>query len=335
MVGSDTWYPPATSYAGGGLDRDTGQNIPAALWDRVVSDILFNYTRRVVPLTNKSGGGVVAGDVVVVDTATNSSFTTTTVADNQAVLGVAFETIASNAVGQIVIGGLATVNVNGTTTRGQRLSSSTTVKLAKPSSVIGPADFATAVTAVVGAGAVTALIHGPATGGGAMQLIADVDLNGLATYTFASIPQVFRNLLLVGHGRTATAVTAESINLRPNNDTGGNYYYEQDFGNDATPGASASVAATSFAGFSMLGSTGVAGGASGGQVLIPGYRDTTFHKPLLAQWTSPLSNIAAGQLSGTRGGRWSSTAAISSLVILTNGGGNWGNGSRAQLYGLY
>lgn len=161
MVGSDTWYPPATSYAGGGLDRDTGQNIPAALWDRVVSDILFNYTRRVIPLTNKSGGGVVDGDVVVIDTSTNSSFTTTATADNPAVAGVAMETIASNAIGQVVIGGTATVNVNGTTTRGQRLATSTTVKLAKPSSLVGSGDFAIALTAVVGAGTVTALLLGP------------------------------------------------------------------------------------------------------------------------------------------------------------------------------
>lgn len=33
------WYDPATSYAGGGLDRETGQNIPAALWQRLMDSL--------------------------------------------------------------------------------------------------------------------------------------------------------------------------------------------------------------------------------------------------------------------------------------------------------
>lgn len=33
------WFDPATSYAGGGLDRETGQNIPGALWQRLM-DVL-------------------------------------------------------------------------------------------------------------------------------------------------------------------------------------------------------------------------------------------------------------------------------------------------------
>jgi hypothetical protein len=33
------WFDPATSYAGGGLDRETGQNIPAALWQRLMDSL--------------------------------------------------------------------------------------------------------------------------------------------------------------------------------------------------------------------------------------------------------------------------------------------------------
>jgi hypothetical protein len=36
-----TYYDPTTSYAGGGLDRETGQNIPAALWQRLMDMLEF------------------------------------------------------------------------------------------------------------------------------------------------------------------------------------------------------------------------------------------------------------------------------------------------------
>ncbi len=72
----------------------------------------------IVPLTNKSGGGVVAGDVVILDSANNTSFTTTTSAGVTTPIGVAQETIASNAVGRVVVEGYAAlVNVNASVTR--------------------------------------------------------------------------------------------------------------------------------------------------------------------------------------------------------------------------
>lgn len=75
--------------------------------------------RIIVPLTNKSGGGVVAGDVVIIDTSNDSAFTTTTTSGFTGLLGVAVETIASNATGRICIqGAVDLVNVNASVTRG-------------------------------------------------------------------------------------------------------------------------------------------------------------------------------------------------------------------------
>src|SRR5262245_13860757 len=78
------------------------------------------YGRQVVvPLTNKSGGSVAAGDVVVVDTTNNDAFTTTTSASTTNVVGVAQETIASNATGRVLLSGYAAlINVNASVTRG-------------------------------------------------------------------------------------------------------------------------------------------------------------------------------------------------------------------------
>lgn len=78
------------------------------------------FGRQVVlPLVNKSGGSVAAGDVVIVDTTNNDAFTTTTSAADIKAIGIAQETIGSNATGRVLVGGYAAlVNVNASVTRG-------------------------------------------------------------------------------------------------------------------------------------------------------------------------------------------------------------------------
>jgi len=100
-------------------------------------------------LTNKSGGGVVAGDVIVIDTTTASSFTTIATAATAGIIGVALDTIASNASGPVQFFGMAYVNVTGATAIGDYLATSTTVKKAAPSASIPAATgncFARALT---------------------------------------------------------------------------------------------------------------------------------------------------------------------------------------------
>lgn len=91
-----------------------------------------SYGRQVVlSLTNKSGGGVVAGDVVVLDSANDDAFTTTTSAGSTVGVGVAQETIASNAVGRVLVAGhAALVNVAASVTRGNYGTTHTVAKQA-------------------------------------------------------------------------------------------------------------------------------------------------------------------------------------------------------------
>lgn len=107
---------------------------------------VFPQVRR---LTNKSGGGVVRGDVIVIDTTTAKSFMTTTTAAQAGIIGVALDTIASNAVGPVQFYGYVPVNVTGATAIGDFLQTSATAKKADPSVTI-PAttgnSFARAVT---------------------------------------------------------------------------------------------------------------------------------------------------------------------------------------------
>jgi hypothetical protein len=83
----------------------------------------------VIALTNKSGGSVAAGDFVYIDTTNNDSFTTGTTSAYTKGIGIAQQTIASNAVGLVLIDGYAAlVNVNASVTRGNFLKSHTVVK---------------------------------------------------------------------------------------------------------------------------------------------------------------------------------------------------------------
>lgn len=90
------------------------------------------YGRQVVvPLVNKSGGSVAAGDVVVVDTSNNDAFTTSTAGAVTIGIGVAQETIASNATGRILLSGYAAlVNTSASVTRGNFGKTHTVVKQA-------------------------------------------------------------------------------------------------------------------------------------------------------------------------------------------------------------
>lgn len=85
----------------------------------------------VIPLTNKSGGSVAAGDVVISDASNDTSFTTTTTGRYEGVVGIAQETIASNATGRVLIAGhAALVNVPASVTRGHYIETHTVVKQA-------------------------------------------------------------------------------------------------------------------------------------------------------------------------------------------------------------
>jgi hypothetical protein len=90
------------------------------------------YGRQVVEaLVNKSGGSVAAGDVVIIDTTNDGAFTTTTTARSEVTLGVAQETIASNATGRVLLAGYAAlVNVPASVTRGHYVETHTVAKQA-------------------------------------------------------------------------------------------------------------------------------------------------------------------------------------------------------------
>lgn len=153
----------------------TGTSAPSTpsegeLWWDTTNDILHVYTgtkwqsisrQFSVVLTCQTNAN--AGDVVILDTGNASSVDTTTTATSTGVVGVLAEAVTgAPASGCVIVSGLATVNVTGTTAIGDYLFTSTTAGQADPSATYAEGAFARALTADSG-GAVTAILFGPIT----------------------------------------------------------------------------------------------------------------------------------------------------------------------------
>lgn len=114
--------------------------------------------------TNQSGGTLAAGDVVVFDTGNDSSVTTTTTVSDADVVGVVIIGGADGATVHVITEGYCpAVTVSGSTSPGDYLFASATVKKADPSATYTSGSFArawstssTSVAAQVGGGTLTA-----------------------------------------------------------------------------------------------------------------------------------------------------------------------------------
>ena len=111
-------------------------------------------------LTNKSGGSLAAGDVVIVDSSTASSVTTTTTEASTDLPMVCLETINNDADGLFILSGrTGALTVDGSTSIGAFLKTSSTLKKATSTSSFETGVFAIALTS--SSTSVAAIIFGP------------------------------------------------------------------------------------------------------------------------------------------------------------------------------
>lgn len=158
---------------------------------------------------------------------------------------------------------------------------------------------------------VAALEGGGGGGGGDVTLIASSTLGSdQGSVVFSSIPGTFSNLKLVLTCRQTKAATTAGLNLRVNNDSGGNYT------NGTTYIAAGNVPAAS----------ATAGRAGSAVIWFPGYQQTTFHKTLI--WQVAYDNTVANGAYG-----WNSTSAITRIDVIADTN-NFKTGSTFSLYGL-
>jgi hypothetical protein len=151
----------------------------------------------------------------------------------------------------------------------------------------------------------------------------DTGANGIA--------QTCEGLLIQIIARTTEVAIQSSVLLTVNGDGGGNYDYTRTGTLNATVSGGTTLAATSWA-LLCAGDSAQAGAASYLTLVIPAYRQTTFHKVAQESEYLPHSTAANDQLQN-RGLRWRSTAAINQFTV-TAGAGQLKAGSRMTVYGL-
>ncbi len=170
-----------------------------------------------------------------------------------------------------------------------------------------------------------------------MSLIAESVLGAsAASVTISSIPQGFRNLMLVSQARTDVAAENDGVLVRFNGDASAIYDWERLTSNSATLTGVATRAATSIQLGICEGASSRASNFSPTLGYVFGYALSTAEK-----WTLS-TNAAFGDVSADadlflqiRAGRWRSTAAITSILFLPLTGPNFVSGSRFQVYGIY
>lgn len=168
---------------------------------------------------------------------------------------------------------------------------------------------------------------------GGMTLIEEKVLGAAATtLVFGSIPATYRHLLIEVHGRSdAPSTSWDFLNLRFNADSGGNYNDRHIRGTGATPSSASRTGQTSGRAGTIAGATATAGFADASRIHIPNYKGTTFHHAYLGEAVSTQTGTLEVF---TFGGKWASAAAITSVTLLVESGGDFLTGTVASLYGL-
>lgn len=295
----------------------------------------------VVLLTNKSGGSVAAGDVVVLDSSNDTAFTTTTTARAEVSVGIAQETIASNATGRVLVSGYASlVNVPASVTRGHYVETHTVAKQATGNSTRRSGSFGTFLT---GGTSPSALIWGDAdqtaSGGGSSGALIFLEAHtasSSASLSFTSfISSTYDDYLIeLVNIIPATNNVSLKLNLSSNGgssyDTSSNYYSAVGYilNSGTAGGATTGNPTTSFIlgdGLSNSSSRGVQGTL---HLLSPG--STALDKPLFGhlQYTNQANVVGA-----TYSGLLTVAATAYNAAQFAMSSGNIASGT-IRIYGL-
>lgn len=188
-----------------------------------------------------------------------------------------------------------------------------------------------------GAGAswVEILKKEPATSGGLVRLASIGPLTTTqSVLTFAGIPQTYRHLYLVVHGRTTGSITARELYLRFNGDVTASYDWQRMNAGGAAVGASEGFGDTEIhAGWAASGGA-PASVAGMTEVLIFNYADAAnFQKDCICR-SHLKEGVTTGLLSiHMMAGWWRSVAAINQVSIEPSLNAFTG-GSQATLFGI-
>jgi hypothetical protein len=189
----------------------------------------------------------------------------------------------------------------------------------------------TGINVTNGPGSITITNTGGA--GGAQTLISEVvTSSSQASVSFSSIPNTYRDLIIIVRGRGTKSATSANLLLQFNGDTGANYDMQvlQGFGTGS--GASESFGQTSAFVAQLSGATATANFAGNAQIRVFDYRGTTFFKNAYTPGGFQITTSGTGAAVGMFFNQWRSTAAITSVLVFLDSGA-FVDGSVVSLYG--
>lgn len=175
-----------------------------------------------------------------------------------------------------------------------------------------------------------------AAGGDFIKITSVTTSSSQATIGFSSIPGTYTHLKIIILGRdTSSSVASANVSMLFNSDTtAANYSPTQNSGANAGSGTVNQVAASTNGGVCVTipGTSSLATAFGGGEISIPLYAGTTFHKMAISTTYQRYGSTSSMSMT-VRGFAWLSTAAITSIT-LTAGGTAFLDGTRATLYGI-
>lgn len=161
--------------------------------------------------------------------------------------------------------------------------------------------------------------------------LANVTLSAsAASVTFSSISQAYQDLVLVSYIPNASA-SAEAFLMRVNGNTA-NYNTVRAYGTGSNWGSSVADLASAI---TLVGAYGLSSSnPTMARIDLLDYAATNKHKVFSIRGDMPNDSNANIPITQVMSGRWASTAAITSINLLTTNSVSFGIGSTFALYGV-
>lgn len=174
-------------------------------------------------------------------------------------------------------------------------------------------------------------------GGGALALLSTTTVTGSpGTLDVSSIAQTATDLFLVAMLRGTNATSADTLQVRLNNDSGANYFDDLIRANGTTVSAIQDLTGTSLTLSQTLPAASAPLGASSFGFYtfeIPGYTSTTWVKGVRVQGGAPVAVTTLNTVPETAFGWWNSTAAVNRVTLFGGLTANLAVGSTVRIYG--